>query len=287
MTAAIRSSEVSRNTLPEGQNGQIGVQGEPVVTNIFRWIKAMVRGKIFKTVEEVRESPEGGANTTDVPGICPEIPVENLGFFPYPGMRAPQTGPLELLAGHQVVVLCDVENLSYGAKSSGYNVSYRQLGQQLTEASASCELHAFFSCDPNEAEKAQYFWQRGWTPHVQWIETIPTYTGWRQRSNSDNLILLWAGWLAAQKKAEMYVLASGDGTLVCDIANFLVFKLPLCKVVTLSLPGSTSLRLRAEANPAISANLVLGEDVLRPRWYKVCHKGIYRWKEIPTPLERF
>lgn len=247
----------------------------------------MARGKIFKSVEEAMEFPERGAKRTEVPCICPEIPVENLGFFPYPGMRAPQTGPLELLAGHQVVVLCDVENLSYGAKYSGYNVSYRQLAKQLTEAAASCNLHAFFSCDPNEAEKANYFWQRGWTPHVQWIKPIPTYSGWRQRRNSDNLILVWSGWLAAQKRAEMYVLASGDGTLVCDIANFLVSELPLCKVVTLSLPGSTSLRLRAETNPAISANLVLGEDVLRPRWYRVCHKGTDPWREIPTPLERW
>ncbi len=212
--------------------------------------------------------------------------VGGLGVFPARGFLPACTGPCSILAGRRVLVLCDDENLRYGARDRGYKVSYFRLGQLLREHCERCELHTFFSCERDGAERAAYFARRGWVPHVHPIETVQTGRGIQRLANSDNLILLWAGWLAARSEADLIVVASGDGTLVTDIARFLAGEasetagreaegvwpvrpgevLPWAgrAVATLSLGGSTSTRLDAAQNPYISANLAIGLDVLRP-----------------------
>jgi hypothetical protein len=60
------------------------------------------------------------------------------------------------------------------------------------------------------------------------------------------------------------MLASGDGDLVCDLARGL-HGLPTRRAIyTLSLAGSTSLRLDAARNRDIAGNIEIGLDCLRP-----------------------
>ncbi|GEM_PF-2239072 len=187
----------------------------------------------------------------------------DLGQFPFRGPLAEETGPRELLADRHVLVLCDAENLSYGAESLGYRLSYFRLARWFQGAAKGCELHAFYSCEPDDLRSNRYFSRRGWIPHAHPIETVRTGRGSKRLANSDNLILLWAGWLAATSEADSVIVASGDGTLVHDIARFLTCKQPDRPVMTLSLAGSTSLRLDALYNPFVKANLCIGKDVLR------------------------
>ena len=191
-----------------------------------------------------------------------------MGCFPAKGRLPMQTGPCEVLADRWLLVLCDVENLTCGARDLGYKMSYGTLAVLFGEVARGCELHAFFSCEPERQSRSDYFRRRGWVPHVHAVETVRTCRGPERLTNSDNLILLSAGWLAGRREADVVVLASGDGTLVCDIARFLTASRPECPVVTLSLAGSTSARLDAAVNPYIAANLGLGRDVLRPSFGK-------------------
>ncbi len=205
--------------------------------------------------------PRRRADWPDAPAVPP---VETIGHFPGTGPLPDETGPRSAIAGHRLLVLCDVENLTCSARDLGYKMSYKRLAALLREESEHCELHAFFSCEPGRLGRIEHFQRRGWEVHVRPIETIRTCNEFKRTTNSDNLILLSAGWLASRTDADLTVLASGDGTLVCDIARFLSFWCPTRPVVTLSLAGSTSLRLDAAYNPHLAANLTVGLDVLRP-----------------------
>jgi len=173
------------------------------------------------------------------------------------------TGPVDLFRGRKVLVICDVDNLSVGAKDAGYTVSYAKLGQLLRENSESCELHAFFPVNAKQKGRIDYFRKRGWKTHANEVQTFQTCRGRERLSNSDNQILLWSGLLAASSDADMIVVASGDGTLVCDIARFFARSATPRPVLTLSLVGSTSARLDASQNTDIFANLELGKDMLQ------------------------
>ena len=176
------------------------------------------------------------------------------------------TGPLDILAGRQVLVLSDIENLTYSARNRlGYKVSYRALGARLSALTASCTCHAFFSRAPGRDDPwSRYFAERGWIPHARDIEVISTRLGPRRLANADNLILFSAGLIISRHSADVVVLASGDGALVCDLARAIAGLPKPRRVVTLSLAGSTSQRLDAERNTHIAANIEIGRDCLRP-----------------------
>lgn len=179
---------------------------------------------------------------------------------------AEYTGPLEVLRGHRILVLADVENLSFSAqKMLGYQVSYNSLAKHLMNATSGCALHAFFSIQQHltDANRA-YFEARGWSAHHRPIEIVHTKQGERKRANIDNHLLFHAGVLCSRSSADTVVLASGDGDLVCDLARALSELPAKRQIVTLSLAGSTSWRLNAQHNPWIAANIELGQDCLRP-----------------------
>ena len=178
----------------------------------------------------------------------------------------PPHGPLSALKDRRILVLADVENLSYSAaKHHGLEIVYETLGQRLSEAAAGCALHAFFSADPQRtAGQRAYFEARGWSVHHRPIEVVQTYAGEKRRANIDTLLLFQAGLLCSRGRTDTVVLTSGDGDLVCDLARALA-ELPTPRqVLTLSLAGSTSWRLNAQHNRGITANLEIGCDCLRP-----------------------
>lgn len=179
---------------------------------------------------------------------------------------APETGPWHPIAGKRLLVLADVENLTYSARNHlNCKLSYRGLAERMNGVARSCSLHAFFSRPPTEEDRwSRYFEERGWVPHPRDIVTVKTCRGLERQANSDNLILFTAGLLASRSSAEVIVIASGDGNLACDLANAIT-ELPKSRqVVTLSLAGSTAARLDARSNRTIAANIEIGRDCLRP-----------------------
>lgn len=181
-----------------------------------------------------------------------------------PTAIAPETGPLSAIQGRRVLVLADVENLSYSARNLSAQINYGRLAQRLIQDSRSCSLHAFFSSasDRQTAQRA-YFEALGWRVHQQLIEVVRTHAGTKTRANIDNLLLFEAGLLCSRTAADTIVIASGDGDLGCDLAAAIA-QLPRKRdVLTLSLAGSTSWRLNGRVNPHIHANLELGTDCLQ------------------------
>jgi uncharacterized LabA/DUF88 family protein len=197
------------------------------------------------------------------PSALPSVRPPRRRAFPQPLPIAPITGPLRPIEGRRVLVLADIENLSYGARDRALKVSYRRLAQVLRAAARACSLHAFFSRRPREEQRCRYFEERGWIAHPRDIETVSTYLGLRVRGNSDNHILFATGLLVSRSSSDTVAIASGDGDLVSDLARAVAGLPKPREVVTLSLAGSTSSRLNAASNPCIAANIELGLDCLR------------------------
>jgi hypothetical protein len=185
----------------------------------------------------------------------------------YPAGRraeiASTTGPLAMLAGKKVVVLADLENWVYSARSLGAKVSFGRLGELIRLVSRSCGLHAFFSRMPGDEGRSRYLAERGWCPHPNDIEVVATCRGRERRANCDNFLLFMAGVLASRSEAEVIVIGSGDGRLAGELARALLSLPKKRQVVTLSLAGSTASCLNASANPSIAGNIEIGRDCLR------------------------
>jgi len=175
------------------------------------------------------------------------------------------TAPLDALLHQNVLVLADDENLRYGARDLGYHLSVRRLCKCMQQHAGPCSLHAFFSREPGDDRRCRYLGERGWIPHPRDIETVQTHRGTQRLANSDNDLLFAAGNLASRGTADVVVLASGDGSLVCDLARNLR-QMPRGRtILTLSLAGSTSYRLDAARNPHIDGNIEIGLDCLHRR----------------------
>jgi hypothetical protein len=175
---------------------------------------------------------------------------------------SPTTGPLQVLRGRKLLVLVDDENLRYSARDHGLKLSYTTLAQTLQRISRDCSLHTFFSRSGGDKRRSKYFDLAGWTVHVNNIESVHAARGTKHPANCDNFLLFTSGILASRSQADTIVLASGDGDLVCALAQA-ICELPKKRtVVTMSIAGSTSQRLNAAHNPHIAANIELGMDMM-------------------------
>ena len=180
------------------------------------------------------------------------------------GHRIPlETGPLSLLLARDLVVVADVENLSYSARNAGFRFSYAALGAALAETTKTARLHACFSRQAHHRDWEGYFAQRGWIPHARDIAYSERRNGTRKHANADALIAFHSGRLAAETNADILV-ATGDGALATDVANSIAEVWPDRLIFTLAFPGAASASLRATNRSSIAGNLLVGLDVLHP-----------------------
>lgn len=178
------------------------------------------------------------------------------------GHRIPaQTGPLNLLHARDLVVVADVENLSYSARNAGYKFSYAALGFTLADTAKSLRLHACFSRQEHHRDWENYFEERGWTPHARDISYSQKRNGFQKHANADALIAFHSGRLAAETDADMLI-ATGDGALATDVANSIAELWPDRLIFTLAFPGAASSSLRATNRSPIAGNLLVGMDLL-------------------------
>ncbi len=176
---------------------------------------------------------------------------------------ADRTGPLDCLAGRNVLVLLDLENLHYSARDLGYAVDLPGLAKCLLRASRRCMLHAFVSAETADTDTvSRQYGAVGWELHVNPIEEVRTCRGVERLANADNLLLFSAGLLLSRSRADTIVVGSGDGHLVVSLARGIAELPRRRQLATLSLAGSTSARLEAGRNRLITANVELGLDML-------------------------
>lgn len=175
----------------------------------------------------------------------------------------PETGPLNLLHARDLVVVADVENLSYSARNAGFKFSYAALGSALAATTKSARLHACFSRQAHHRDWEGYFTQRGWIPHARDIAYSERRNGMQKHANADALIAFHSGRLAAETNGDILI-ATGDGALATDVANSIAEVWPDRLIFTLAFPGAASASLRASNRSPIAGNLLVGLDVLHP-----------------------
>lgn len=172
---------------------------------------------------------------------------------------------LSILRGKSIQVFMDEQNLSIGARKLRYRLDYVRLTSLLRSCARIADLHIFIASTRKSLNMSRLLKPLGHAVHVKNIRTIPLRDGqFRTDSNIDNLFAFWVGACAAAPAHEVIVLGSGDYGLSGELAAALLARGVRTKVVTLSLPGSTSRDLDARRNPNIRANIQIGLDVLRP-----------------------
>jgi hypothetical protein len=176
---------------------------------------------------------------------------------------AAETGPLSSLFGQGVIVIADAQNLDRGARDLGYKMSWALLGDKIDASAKSASRHVILSQHPGEQRRMNYFIERGWIPHATQIRTVSTRNGLERKSNADFLMSFLAGVLVSRTRADVVVIASGDGDLVEEIALGIGSLQKDRSIVTMSLAGSTAQRLNAETSAFISANIEIGKDCFR------------------------
>ena len=202
------------------------------------------------------------ASFAQVPAPATNGRAKHQGQPHFRGHRIPaQTGPLRLLHARNLVVVADVENLTYSARNAGYRFSYAALGAALTDTAKSLRLHACFSRQEHHRDWEHYFQQRGWTPHARDVSYSRSRYGMQKHANADALIAFHSGRLAAETDADILI-ATGDGALAIDVANSVAEVWPDRLIFTLAFPGAASASLRATNRSPIAGNLLVGLDVL-------------------------
>ena len=177
---------------------------------------------------------------------------------------AAATGPLRVLAGHDVLVIADCQNLDMGARNLGFAVDWKRLGRRMAWAARSTARHAFIAEPAGSTRQAEYLARSGWTPHSKVSRTVRSWRGVVSNKNTDHLIAFFAGVLASGSHATLVLVASGDGDLVEDLSEALGMLPPPRPIATLSLAGSTSRRLDARHSCFVIENIELGIDCLKP-----------------------
>lgn len=167
------------------------------------------------------------------------------------------TGPLTPLADRRgVLVVADVENLTYGARDLGMMVDFSLLADRLRASIDKPALHAVFSAPAGDDRAAQLLTDMGWMPHQRQIIG--------RQANADVAIAFQAAALIAAMKAEACVIATGDGGLALDIAHGIRSAFKDCSLIaTMSLAGSTSRLLDARRTNVIDLNIEIGRDAMR------------------------
>lgn len=178
------------------------------------------------------------------------------------------TGPLDLLADHEVLAVADCQNLNMGARDLGLRVRWDRLGEVLRRASRSAALHAFVAEPAGATTQSSSFAEWGWMPHGKTARFVETWRGRERRSNTDNVITFMAGVLASRSRASLLLVLSGDADLVEGLAEGAAMLPKTRKIATLSLAGSTGYRLNAATSEFVTANLELGMDCLERRVFQ-------------------
>jgi hypothetical protein len=189
--------------------------------------------------------------------------MNRLPSFLRPGPPiAQRTGPLSCVSGRQVLFVADAQNLELGARDLGYKLNWRRLQLRLASASGASWFHVVFARREGDASRSAWFTEHGWTPTAKTRRWINRRGVKLPDANADNLLAFQAGVLASRLFAEVAVIGTGDGQLAEDVAEGLRMLDDRCQVATMSLAGSTAVRLDYRRSSLIAANIEIGTDCL-------------------------
>lgn len=153
----------------------------------------------------------------------------------------------------------DDDNLRIALASRGLALSYRTLHARLSRIATSSSLWVVRSVEDGENARERYLSARGFrvfqVPRATVIHRgVPTVKG-----NIDHELAFLAGRLVTLDPPDAVLLGTGDGDLAVAVARCLR-EYATARVLTLSVPGSSSLRL---ADPLLfSGRLLVGRDLV-------------------------
>jgi hypothetical protein len=163
--------------------------------------------------------------------------------------------------GKRVLLCLDAENSSISARENFESrIDFDVLASELRKVCTLADLHVFASgTDNNDIVGGPY--NTPWHIHPN-TPTFHHRNNNRLDTNSDLLIFFKTGQLLHQKRYQVLVIASGDGTLGSALSKYAKQEFgDNLNIVTLSLAGSTSLDLNVIWNKSIAENFEIGHDL--------------------------
>jgi hypothetical protein len=177
----------------------------------------------------------------------------------------PADTDLSALAGKRVLCLLDEDNLRISIKSHALRLAFDLLRRKLSATARSVSAWVVLTAELGDTRRQAYLVPRGWQVVSVPREIVMTITGPRMKANADMDICFLAGSLVLKGQFDAMLIGSGDGDLGVAIARGIRRLQAVPDIYTLSVPGSTSHRIRPSNNPTLfAANILIGRDITRP-----------------------
>jgi hypothetical protein len=174
--------------------------------------------------------------------------------------RLPPTTDFSPASGQRVLFLADEDNLRISMQERGARLSYKALLQRVQEAAQSVSAWAVLATAAGDGRRAEDLQGQGWNVVAIPQEVVVTVDGPCLKANADMDFCFAAGYLARTGRCDAVVLGSGDGDLCVAVARGIKRMPGARKVYTLSVPGSTSQRLKSRPD-LFDGNILIGRDL--------------------------
>jgi hypothetical protein len=164
------------------------------------------------------------------------------------------------LKGRHVLTVVDEDNLRISMRRHHQPLSYRLLlGKLHTETRCVFPLAVLTAAEGDQRREA-YLKKTGWNVLVVPRETVFTTAGPQLKANADFDLAFEIGHLINTGQFDTVLLGTGDGDLAVAIGRGIRRRCPTLHLFTLSVPGSTSGRLRSRSD-LFDGNIAVGRDL--------------------------
>ena len=179
----------------------------------------------------------------------------------------PAATNLSLVQDLDVLLLLDEDNFRIGMrKDHGLRIDAQALRRRAADHAHCVHALAAF-CFTGSDSRETYFKRCGWDVVAVREQMVHTVDGAVRKANVDMDLCVEAGIrahsLVTSKQCNCTLIGSGDGDLCVAIARTLKHHFPSHRVLTLSVPGSTSKRLTGEPT-LFDGHMEVGLDVALP-----------------------
>jgi len=166
------------------------------------------------------------------------------------------------LRGTRLIVVVDDDNLRLSSRNRALRFSYRKTIDRLNAMATVLMPLVVVTADVGDTRRQAYLQSRGWRVLTIPREKALTYKGPVTKSNADFDIAFEVGHLVSAAHCDTLLLATGDGDLAVAIGRGVRRKRPSVRLLTLSVAGSASARLRNRPD-LFDGHMVAGLDLSR------------------------
>jgi uncharacterized LabA/DUF88 family protein len=169
---------------------------------------------------------------------------------------------LSALKGQRVLTIVDEDNIRISMKHHRQPLSYRRLLARLHSETTRVFPLAVLTAPEGDQRREAYLKSRGWNVVTIPRETVLTTAGLQLKANADFDLAFELGHLVTTGQFDTVLLGTGDGDLAVAIGRGIRRRCPELRLITLSVAGSASARLRSRSD-LFDGNIVVGRDLGR------------------------